>query len=64
MYQISQTSANPDTADQSTAVNTAYWADYRGDGRRQIFRPAYKSMLRLWGRKTAKIFRLICGNIR
>jgi len=31
MYQISQTSFNPDTADQPTAFYAAYSADYRGD---------------------------------
>jgi len=56
MYQITQTSSNPDTADQLTAVYAAYSTDYCGDGWRQIFTPAYKSTPWIWGQKTAQIF--------
>ena len=32
MYQISQTGANPDTADQPTTIYAAHPADYHSDG--------------------------------
>jgi len=48
-----------------TAVCTAHLADYCVDGWWQIFRPANKSTYPDFeGEKLAKIFRLVCGNIR